>query len=135
MVGTSEIERVREYLIATLAEAGLDLETLTIEAPDYFGASGGEIDVKDVLVRIPGANNDRAILLVGHYDTVPTTPGANDDSAAVAVLLEVARILGAESPPPNDVNILFTDGEEPTPRFRAWDSLSITRGSTMLRWL
>jgi hypothetical protein len=120
VMGTSEIERVREYLIATLAEAGLDPETLTIEAPDYFGTSGGTVEIEDVLVRIPGATNDRAILLMAHYDTVATTPGANDDSAAVAVLLEVARILGAEPPPPNDVIILFTDGEEPTPRFGAW---------------
>lgn len=120
VMGTPEIERVREYLIETLTETGLEPEKLTIEAPDYFGVSGGTVDIVDVLVRIRGSGDGRAILLMAHYDTVPTTSGANDNSAAVAALLEVARILAAEPPPPNDVIVLFTDGEEPTPRFGAW---------------
>jgi hypothetical protein len=119
VMGTPEIARVREYLLASLTESGLEPETLTIEAPDYFGSPGGTVDVVDVLARIPGADGGKAILLIAHYDTVPTTSGANDNSAAVAALLEVGRILSAE-PPPNDVILLFTDGEEPTPRFGAW---------------
>jgi len=119
VMGTSEIERVREYLVTSLIEHGLQPETMTIEAPDYFGSSGGTVDVIDVFVRIPGTEDDKAILLMAHYDTVPTTPGANDNSAAVAALLEVAGVLAAE-PQPNDVIVLFTDGEEPTPRFGAW---------------
>jgi hypothetical protein len=119
VMGTPEIERVREYLLASLTESGLEPETLTIEAPDYFGSPDGTVDVIDVLVRIPGTGGGKAILVMAHYDTVPTTSGANDNSAAVAALLEVARILSAD-PPPNDVIILFTDGEEPTPRFGAW---------------
>jgi len=120
VMGTPEIERVREYLIETLTETGLEPETLTIEAPDYFGDPAGTVDIVDVFVRIPGTGDGRAILFMAHYDTVPTTSGANDNSAAVAALLEVARILATGSPPPNDVIILFTDGEEPTPRFGAW---------------
>jgi len=120
VMGTAEIERVREYLIETLIEFGLEPETLTVEAPDYFGAPGGTVDVTDVLVRIPGSGDGEAILLMAHYDTVPTTSGANDNSAAVAALLEVGRVLAAGPSPPNDVILLFTDGEEPTPRFGAW---------------
>lgn len=120
VMGTPEIERVREYLIETLTGVGLEPETLTVETPDYFGASGGTVDVTDVLVRIPGSGDGEAILFMAHYDTVPSTPGANDNSTAVAALLEVGRVLASEPTPPNDVILLFTDGEEPTPRFGAW---------------
>ena len=120
VMGTPEIERVREYLIETLTEMSLDPETLTIETPDYFGTSGGTVKVVDVLARIAGMGDGDAILLMAHYDTVPTTPGANDNTAAVAALLEVGRVLASEPAPPNDVILLFTDGEEPTPRYGAW---------------
>ena len=37
---------------------------------------------------------DEIILLGAHYDTVYSTPGADDNASAVAVLLEVGRLLG-----------------------------------------
>ena len=43
VMGTPEIERVREYLIETLTGVGLEPETLTVETPDYFGAPGGTV--------------------------------------------------------------------------------------------
>ncbi|MCJ7724905.1 MAG: M20/M25/M40 family metallo-hydrolase, partial [Acidimicrobiia bacterium] len=58
-----------------------------------------------------------AIVLMAHYDTVPATPGANDNGTAVATLLEVGRALRAAPSLRNDVILLFTDGEEPAPRF------------------
>lgn len=36
---------------------------------------------------------DEIVLLGAHYDTVPETPGADDNASAVAVLLEAARFL------------------------------------------
>ena len=40
-----------------------------------------------------------ALLVVGaHYDANPGTPGADDNASGVAVLLEVARLLGAGRP-------------------------------------
>ncbi len=53
--------------------------------------------------------------MIAHYDTVPWTPGANDNAANVSILLEVARVL-SDASMPNDVIFLFTDGEEPNPR-------------------
>ena len=34
---------------------------------------------------------DRVFILGAHYDTVPGSPGADDNASAIAVLLEVAR--------------------------------------------
>jgi len=62
---------------------------------------------------LPGGEAGRkAVLLVAHYDSVPTSPGASDNGAAVASLLEVARALRAGPPPGNDVVFLFSDGKE-----------------------
>ncbi|MGD2043934.1 MAG: M20/M25/M40 family metallo-hydrolase [Acidimicrobiia bacterium] len=84
---------------------------------DYFGAPGNTVEVVNVYARLEGTGNGDAVALVAHYDTVPETPGANDNSASVAILLEVAKDLKANEPFKNDMILLFTDGEEPNPRF------------------
>ncbi len=117
-MGTQAIARVRDYLVATLLDLGLTPETQTVDAPDQFSSPGRTVEVTNVMARIPGTDGDHAVLLMAHYDTVPTTPGANDNAAAVAALLEAGRTL-VDDPPPFDVILLFTDGEEPTPRFGA----------------
>lgn len=40
-----------------------------------------------------------AILLAAHYDTVSTTPGADDNGSAIAVCLEAARVLALHAVP------------------------------------
>ena len=48
----------------------------------------------NLIVSQPGTRkSDEFVLLGAHYDTVPTTPGADDNASAVAVLLEVSRLL------------------------------------------
>lgn len=115
-MGTAANAEVRRYILATLDELGVEVELQTSVAPDFFG-NGEPVDVVNVIGRIPGAASTAAIALVGHYDTVPTTAGANDNSSAVAALLETARALLAGAPLDNDVLLVFTDGEEPSPRY------------------
>jgi len=45
------------------------------------------------------SSNRDVILLAAHYDSVPAGPGASDDGAAVASVLEIARILAARPAP------------------------------------
>jgi hypothetical protein len=116
-IGSAESERVRSYLIGKLADLGLSPQTQTVEVTDYFGAPGNTVDVVNVYARVEGTGNGDTVALVAHYDTVPETPGANDNSASVAILLEVARDLMVKEPFKNDVILLLTDGEEPSPRF------------------
>jgi Peptidase family M28 len=116
-IGSAENERVRSYLIGTLADSGLSPQTQTVEVMDYFGSPGNTVEVVNVYARLEGTGNGDAVALVAHYDTVPETPGANDNSASVAILLEVAKDLKANEPFKNDMILLFTDGEEPNPRF------------------
>jgi Zn-dependent M28 family amino/carboxypeptidase len=48
----------------------------------------------DNVVATPAKNIDRPLILVGaHYDSVPKTPGADDNASAVAAMLGCARAL------------------------------------------
>lgn len=58
-----------------------------------------------------GPPGGRALLVMAHYDTVPGSPGGVDNAAAVAVVLELARMLAA-APPKTPVMLAFTANEE-----------------------
>ena len=49
----------------------------------------------NVLVRLPGREPGKAVLISGHYDSVPTSPGAYDCANCVATLLEALRAVKA----------------------------------------
>jgi len=55
----------------------------------------GEFD--NVVAESPARDGKPTILLSAHYDTVPTTPGADDNNSAIAVCLETARVLTSYS--------------------------------------
>jgi hypothetical protein len=54
----------------------------------------------------------RVLLLIAHHDAVPGSPGANDNAAAVGILLYLAEHLPGRIPPSIRVRLLFTAGEE-----------------------
>jgi Zn-dependent M28 family amino/carboxypeptidase len=49
----------------------------------------------NIVVTSSGAGEGPCLLLGAHYDSVPGTPGADDNASAVAVCLECARLLKA----------------------------------------
>ncbi len=118
-MGSTAIEQVRDYIAEQLSDMGLAADFQVAEVPDYFGAPGARTDVVNVMARIAGGSSTPAVALVAHYDTHPATAGANDNSVGVAVLLEVGRAILAGNRPASDIILLFTDGEEPSPRFGA----------------
>ena len=113
-IGSTEIEQVRNYIVAELVGMGISPEVQETTVPDYFGVNNDQpVDVLNILAVLPGTNPTGSIVLAAHYDTVPPSPGANDDSSGIATLLETARSLTASPALQNDVIVLFTDGEEP----------------------
>lgn len=107
-MGSPANAAVRERLIASLEELGLE-----VEVQRSIGCGFGRCArVANVLAAIPG-EQPAALLLMAHYDSVPAAPGAGDDGAGVAALLETARILVREAPFRNSVLFAFTDAEEP----------------------
>lgn len=109
VAGTAENAAVRDYISQQLKTMGVDAE---IQETVIHWRPGCIATVQNVLGRIPGQNNTKAVALAAHYDSVPFGPGAADDGAGVAVLLETARALKAGPPLKNDVIFVFTDGEE-----------------------
>src|ERR1017187_600062 len=111
-VGSTEHDRVRDYIRGEFQKLGLDaqLETGTGE----FSGRGHHVSgpVENIVARLPGTANTRSVMLAGHYDSVRTGPGAGDDGHAVGVLLETLRALRSSPPLRNDVIFLITDGEE-----------------------
>jgi len=53
-------------------------------------------DGVNLIATLVGVGNPMAVVVVGaHHDTVPLTPGADDNGSGLAGLLELARLLGA----------------------------------------
>jgi hypothetical protein len=92
-------------LSALLREADLSFSVLTVSGFRHFLLSPRRFSSPAPISRGPPP-----IVLVAHYDRVPDSPGANDNSAAVFLLLETAMKLQAEGVP--HWRIIFTDKEE-----------------------
>ena len=112
-IGSANHAAARDYIFQQLRAFGLEAEIQKTTAinpnPTPLFLSG---TVENVLARKRGGGDGHAVLLVAHYDSVPTGPGANDDAVGVATLLETARALTANAQLQNDIVFLFTDAEE-----------------------
>jgi hypothetical protein len=110
-LGSARSAYVRAFIAGRLRRLGLLVHVQTTEVVSELNARVAGT-VHNVVARLPGTDPSRAVLLVAHYDSVPTASGAADDGSGVVTLLETARALRAGPPPKNDVIFLFTDGEE-----------------------
>ncbi|MDB5458438.1 MAG: peptidase [Caulobacteraceae bacterium] len=105
-IRSPEQARVRDYLFGRMVSLGL--------APRLRPAASDQGGLFNLLGVLPGADRaSPAVLLMAHFDSVPAGPGAADDGAGVAAVLEAARALQASGPRGRDVMVLLTDGEEP----------------------
>ena len=93
----AENRRAAQYVAGALEERGYAVE---IE---------GELGN---VVATPRAPLDRPMILVGaHYDSVPDTPGADDNASGIAAMLACARALARFEPAP-PVGFVAWNGEE-----------------------
>lgn len=112
-MGTPAHAETRAYLLRTLTNLGYAPEVQRATAIGHVRPAFVQAGlVHNVLARLKGTGGGEAVMLMAHYDSVTTGPGASDDGAGVAALLEVARALTAGPPLKHDVIFLFTDGEE-----------------------
>jgi MFS family permease len=110
-IGSPEHDRVRDYLVAQLAKLDVapEIQRTTGVTPRYEVAG----TVENIVARLKGTSGVAdAVALVAHYDSVPAGPGAGDDGAGVAALLETLRALRTGPPLRNDILFVMTDGEE-----------------------
>lgn len=119
--GTKAHSRCADYLIKKLRDHGAD--TVIQQKTTVVAFNGDKLPINNILARY-NIDVPKRLLLVAHWDTRPWAdaeadlskhsmpiPGANDGGSGVAVLLEISRNLGLNSPSVG-VDILFTDAED-----------------------
>jgi hypothetical protein len=112
-LGSAHHERVSQYLADEARMVGAEVDARAW--PSARASEGGPIIaavVRNVVATVAGRQHERAVLVMGHYDTVSRSPGAGDDGVSVAAMLVALRSLRTGPVPKNDVIFLFSDGEE-----------------------
>ena len=121
LAASAENAAVRAHLVARMQALGLAVREVRFTPPAVSAARlamwSGRQDFAPTFTNVIGVlpGKDRslpAVLLMAHHDTVGGSPGAADDTAGVAALLETVRAVRAEGQPARDLIVLLTDGEE-----------------------
>lgn len=120
--GTRAHEECSKYITEELRRAGSEVTHHRFIYKSH--ALRKELIGTNIWAKVKGSKPKESILLCAHWDSRPMAdrdpvlsnrkkgvPGANDGASGVAVLLEVARILGAR-PPPREVHIVLFDMED-----------------------
>lgn len=111
-VGSKNHDEVANYLEKELNKLGLET---SLQEGFTLSDWGNLVKSKNILARIKGTSNSKALLLLSHYDSAPHSysHGASDDASGVATILESVRaFLYAKKQHKNDIIILFSDAEE-----------------------
>ncbi|MBI3270892.1 MAG: M28 family peptidase [Planctomycetes bacterium] len=108
--GSAASGRVREYLRTQMQTLGLATEVQVARDRWTARATGGTL--YNLIGRLRGTANTRAVLLASHYDSAPGSFGAGDAGAGVVAILETVRALRSGPPLVNDLLVLITDAEE-----------------------
>ncbi|TDQ28451.1 M20/M25/M40 family metallo-hydrolase [Tenacibaculum caenipelagi] len=110
--GSVEHKEVQNYLVKELKKLNLEpeIQYQTAINKKWRAATTTE----NILARIKGTDNSKALLLLTHYDSNPhSSLGASDAGSGVVTILEGIRAyLAANKTPKNDIIILFSDAEE-----------------------
>jgi hypothetical protein len=111
-IGSQEHERVREYIVQEFHKLGLKTE---VQEGFVLNSKWKSLDKsKNILAKIEGTGNGKALMIVSHYDSALTPSfGASDAGSGVVTILESVRAyLASGKKPKNDIIILITDAEE-----------------------
>jgi hypothetical protein len=117
-IGSEANARVRAAIVQRLSALGYETQIQSGFVCNMYAICGKP---SNIIARLParqqsgGGSGDDAdwVLLAAHYDSVPAGPGASDDAAGVATVLEIARILAGKPQTRHPIALLISDGEEP----------------------
>jgi len=111
-VGSFDHKNVRDYIVKQLEQLGLKIE---IQQQVAINKTHRQSTIaQNILARIKGTNSDKALLLLTHYDSAPSSSlGASDAGSGVVTILEGLRaFLANNKQPKNDIIVLISDAEE-----------------------
>jgi len=84
-----ELEKVARYIETTLESYGYVVHRQNFAVDDKTVRN---IDV--IIEPLTGVPAPEVLVVGAHYDSAPTTPGANDNATGAAAVIELARLLG-----------------------------------------
>ena len=89
--GTIECTLAGQYIYEEFEEMGLDVEFHEWKCGGYHS--------RDIVATLNGNDptSDAVFIINAHYDTIPTSPGANDDGSGVAAVLAAAKVMSQYS--------------------------------------
>jgi len=105
------MDSAKSYISQRFKSIGYDVEDhqYTLQRGIYSGRTASNL-----IAEIPGSTRASEIIIIGaHYDTVPNSPGANDNASGVAVLLATAEQLKELSPERTVRFVAFANEEPP----------------------
>ncbi|SHI60800.1 M20/M25/M40 family metallo-hydrolase [Pseudozobellia thermophila] len=104
-------DSVRAYIVSELEKMGLKVQ---VQEGHTMGDKGNMSKASNILARIDGTHDGKALLLLSHYDSNPhSSLGASDAASGVATILEGVRAFLSEGKKPkNDIIVLISDAEE-----------------------
>ncbi|MDN5869524.1 MAG: M20/M25/M40 family metallo-hydrolase [Nitrococcus sp.] len=129
-LGTLGLDQAARYIADAFQAAGLEPAG---EAGTYYqiwtaevGKPKGRVTLRNVVGVLPGTHPELPTLIIGaHYDHLgrgwpdvhqgdagKIHPGADDNASGIAVMLELARVLGAQWQPKRSVVFIAFTGEE-----------------------
>ncbi len=111
-IGSQANEEVFNYIRTQLEQMGYEPEIHATSLSSSYRFFQRVAYLNNLLLKIPGTQGDQTLLIMGHYDTVVSAPGASDNGAAVVTMLEVLRMLKHHPPMKNNLIFFFPDGEE-----------------------
>ncbi|UJL45938.1 M28 family peptidase [Virgibacillus sp. NKC19-16] len=104
--GSEGEEEASEYIKAEFEKLGYNASTQTFDIPN--GAqSQNVIAVKEA----EGIEDPEIVYVTAHYDSVPGSPGANDNGSGTAALLELAKVTRDE-PANKEIRFVAFGAEE-----------------------
>ncbi|MEW6162465.1 MAG: M28 family peptidase [Nitrospirota bacterium] len=110
-----ELKRSADYVEEKMVSFGCDVkrQSFTYTGNTYHNIIGEVSPVrKNISNGVRGDKESGTLIIGAHYDTVPGTPGADDNASGIAGLLELAR-LAALKPSPRTVRFVAFTLEEP----------------------
>jgi hypothetical protein len=117
------LERTAQYLEGRLANLGYSVRV------QAYGP-GQPHPFKNLEVEIRGGKRPDEIVVIGaHYDTVPGSPGADDNATGIAALLELARDFSGKKPKRTIRFVAFVNEEEPFATTPAMGSMVYARAA------
>jgi len=104
--GAARLDQAAEFIVRSMTAAGYEPQS------QWYPVGG--VKCRNVEVEIRGTSLAAEVVIVGaHYDTVPGSPGADDNASGVAVMLALARRFAGTQPGRTLRFVAFTNEEPP----------------------